>query len=224
MRKLLLFVAALTAAVMAALPLTMASAATPHVLTINKVGGPAVKVGAILKANLKVNTKAKFVNPSNTAQGVFCNRASLTNKVIKNPLKPGTAVESLTAQTFSKCTTSGLAGATVNKVVVRNLPYTTKVSDAKGFPITVTKPGSVLKTSITITALGQTFTCTYKKTTLKGNASNVGNVNIFKNQVFVLSAGPSTLCLAKGSFSATFGPLKDFSVGTATTHPKVFVN
>lgn len=223
MRKRLLFIAVLTTAMMATLPLAMASAATPHVLTINRVGGPAVKVGAILKANLKVNTKARFVNPSNTAMGVFCSRASLRNKVVRNPLRRGTAVESLTAQTFSRCTTRGLGGATVNRVVVRNLPYTTKVSDATGFPITVTKPRSVLKTSITITALGSTFTCTYTKATLRGNASNVGSVNIFKNQVFVRSAGPSTLCLAKGSFSATFGPLRDFSVGT-TTHPRVFVN
>jgi hypothetical protein len=44
-------------ALLAALPAT-ASAATHHVLTTNKVGGPNVAVGATLKAPLKAGTKA----------------------------------------------------------------------------------------------------------------------------------------------------------------------
>jgi hypothetical protein len=108
----------------------------------------------------------------------------------------------------------------VQSVKVLNLPYTTTVSDATGFPITVTKPGEVLKTSIAINSVLGLLTCTYKATKLSGKASNTGSLNIFTKQLFTLASGPSA-CPAQGSFSATFGPLKDTSV---TGSPNVFVN
>jgi hypothetical protein len=206
-------------AMLAVLPMASASAATPHVLTIVKVGGAAVKVGAIIKAPLKTGTKATFFSPGTTT-GVSCSAALVTNKVVTNPLKPGTATESLTAQTFSKCTTNITGATSVQSVKVLNLPYTSKISDATGFPVTVTKPGGVLKTSITINSVIGLLTCTYKATKLSGKATNVGNADIFKNQTFTLSSG-SSVCPAKGAFSATFGPKRDFSV---TGTPLVFVN
>jgi hypothetical protein len=206
-------------AMLAVLPMAAASAATPHVLTIAKVGGLAVQTGQVIQAPLKAGTKATFFSPGTTT-GVSCPKALVTNKVVTNPLKPGTAVESLTAQTFSGCTTNIPGTTSVKSVKVLNLPYKTTISDATGFPVTVTKPGGVLKTSIAINSVLGLLTCTYRATKLSGKASNAGNVNIFKNQVFTLSSG-SSACPAKGSFSATFGPLKDISL---TGQPLVFVN
>jgi len=219
MRKVVLLATAAVTAVLAVLPMTTASAATVDVLTISKVGGTNVAVGAILKANLKTGTKATFFSPG-TRMGVSCKQATVTDKVTANPAKPGTAGESLTAQTFTKCTTN-IAGATgVKSVKVLSLPYTTALSDAAGFPITVTKPGGALKTTIVVNSTLGAITCTYKDAKLSGSASNTGSVNAFTNQVFKLSSG-SAACLAKGSFSATFGPLQDTSV---TGNPAVFVN
>ena len=204
---------------LAILPMTGASAATPHVLTIAKVGGVAVKAGQVIQAPLKAGTKATFFSPG-TTQGVSCPKALVTNKVVTNPLKPGTAVESLTAQTFTGCTSNIPGTTTVQSVTVQNLPYKSTVSDATGFPVTVTKPGGVLKTTIKINSVLGLLTCTYKAVKLSGKATNVGNADIFKNQRFTLLSG-SQACPTVGNFSATFGPKKDISV---TGQPLVFVN
>ncbi len=206
---------------LAVLPMAAASAATPHVLTIAKVGGVAVQPGQIIQAPLKTGTKATFFSPGTTT-GVSCAVAKVTNKVLTNPLKPGTATESLTAQTFSGCTTNIPGTTSVQSVKVLNLPYRSAISDTTGppFPVTVTKPGGLLKTSISINSVLGLLTCTYTAAKLSGKATNVGNADTFKNQTFTLSSG-SSACPAKGAFSATFGPKKDISV---TGAPLVFVN
>ena len=219
MRKGVLLVMTAATAMLAVLPMAAASAATP-VLTTGKVGGAPVKVGDIIKASLVTGSKATFFNPGTTT-GISCAKATVTDKVTKNPAKPGTATESLTAQTFSSCT-SNIAGVTaVNSVTVLSLPYRATVSDAAGFPLTVTKPGGSLKTKIAVTTLLGPATCTYTRAKLSGSASNTGQKDVFKNQVFTRSSGPTNLCPAKGSFSASFGPKKDTSM---TGSPAVFVN
>jgi hypothetical protein len=217
-RRMLLAMAAVTA-MLAALPMTAASAVTHDVLTTGKVGGPNVKAGAIIEAPLKAGTKATFFGPG-TTQGVTCTKAMVTDKVVTNPAAPGTAVESLTEQTFSSCTTNIPGATSVKSVTVLNLPYRATVSVATGFPVTLTKPAGVLKTKISLNTVIGTITCTYSKTKLSGTASNAGQTDTFKNQVFALSSGPSA-CPAKGAFSASFGPKEDTSV---TGHPLVFVN
>ena len=206
--------AAAATALLAALPAT-ASAATHHVLTTKKVGGPNVAVGATLKASLKKGTKATFYSPGTTT-GVTCGKSSLTSKVTKNPAAPGTATESLTAQTFSSCTTNITGANSVKSVKVLNLPYATTVSDASGNPVTVSKPSTRLSLNTVIGVV----TCTYSAATIHGKASNTGNLITFKNQLFTLSSG-SSACPASGDFSAKFGPVKDTSVSGS---PAVFVN
>jgi hypothetical protein len=218
MRKGVLVAMTAATAMLAVLPMAAASAATP-VLTTGKVGGTPVKVGDIIKASLVTGSKATFFSPGTTS-GITCAKAAVTDKVVTNPAKPGTATESLTGQTFGKCTTNIAPGATVKSVTVQKLPYKSAISDATGFPVTVTKPGGVLQTTIVIGVLGTTVTCTYQVTKLRGKATNVGSADIFKNQTFTLSSG-SGACPAQGAFSATFGPKKDFSV---TGSPLVFVN
>lgn len=224
MRKHLLKALALGTLLLGVLPFTTACAAAatsspakrPAVLTIGKAGGKAVKVGAILKASLKTGTTARLTSPG-TTNGVSCKQSSFTDKVVKNPSSPGFALEKLTAQSFSKCSSKGIAGVTgVKGVTVVALPYRTTVSGARNHPIVVFKA----RTKLTLKTVIGTIACTYGAAKLKGVFVNAGNVNIFKNQVFSLVSG-SAACPKSGNFSATFGPIKDFSV---TNHPKVFVN
>ncbi len=221
MYKRVFLTMATATAMLAVLPMAAASAATPKVLTINKVGGVGVAIGAIIKAPLKAGTKATFFSPGTTT-GISCTAALVTNKVTANPLKPGTALESLTAQTFTGCTTNIPGTTSVQSVKVLNLPYTSAISDTTGppFPVTVTKPGGVLKTTIVVNSVLGTLTCSYRTVKLSGTAVNVGNADIFKNQRFTLVSG-SSACPTAGNFSATFGPKRDFSV---TGNPLVFVN
>ena len=215
MRTRLLLATAAATAMLAAAPLTAASAAVHHVLTTGKVGGPNVAVGATVTAGLLTGTKATFFSPGTTT-GVTCAASAATNKVTANPAAPGTAGESLTAETFAKCTTN-IAGATsVKSVKVLNLPYATTISDATGFPVIVSKP----TTKLTLGTVLGTLSCTYKAGSLKGHASNTGQKETFTNQKFTLSSG-SSACPSAGSFSATFGPETDISVSGS---PHVFVN
>jgi hypothetical protein len=207
--------AAAAASMLAVVPLTAASAATVHVLTIVKVGGPNVKVGATVAAGLKTGTKATFFSPGTTT-GVTCASAATSNTVTANPVKPGIAGESLTTQKFGKCTTNIPGATSVMSVKALNLPYKVTISDATGFPVKV----SNLSTKITLGTVIGTVTCTYKAATLKGKASNTGSTEKFTNQPFTLSSG-SSACPSSGNFSATFGPEKDISV---TGSPAVFVN
>ena len=132
-----------------------------------------------------------------------------------NPAKPGTATLSMTGQSFSGCTVS-TSGITVKSVAAYKLPFKTTVSDAKGLPVTVTKPGAV----VTVSALGTTITCTYQAPKISGTASNTGSSVAFANQTFTLVSGGS-LCPSSGTLSVTYAPLADTSV---KGDPHVFVN
>ena len=205
-------VAALTALATATAAVA-APAVTHHVLTINRVGGANVRVGAILKANLHSGSTVVFASSSGK---VVCKASLFAVKVTKNPAKPGTAVASLTAQTFSKCTTTFSGARGVKSVKLNHLPYKTTISDSTGFPVTVTGPS----TTITLNTTVGTLRCTYKAKAAKGAASNTAQTITFTKQPFSLSSGPSA-CPRKGSFSASYGPVRDTSVMTS---PHVFVN
>jgi hypothetical protein len=223
MRRQLILGAALGTALLGVVPITAASAAThsqaqrrPAVLTVNKAGGPAVKRGAVLKAGLAKGASVTFFAPG-TSNGVTCKQASFTDKVTKNPPSPGLALEQLTAQTFSKCSVHGVGGATgVKSIHVAGLPYRTTLSGRAGHPIVLFRA----RTTLTLKTVLGTLTCGYGAAKVKGTASNVGQVNIFKDQTFTKISG-SVACPTKGDFSATFGPVKDTSVKGS---PHVFVN
>jgi hypothetical protein len=220
MRKLVPVAAAIATSVsVLALPAALAYAAAPvHVLTIKKVGGPAVKVGAVLKSGLAKGKTAVF---SLGAEKLTCKSANFSAKVKINPAKPGTATESLTAETFAKCTVN-VSGVVVKSIKVINLPFKTTASDATGLPVTVsgtkTKP---IKITAKVAAGTTNVVCTYKATSVKGSASNTGSTVTFSKQKFTFVSGSSGLCPASANFSATFGPVKDTSVATS---PAVFVN
>jgi len=205
-------VAALTAFAVAA-PAEAAPAVVHHVLTIRRVGGPNVKKGAILKANLSTGAKAVFAS---SAGKVTCKVSSFTVKVIINPPKPGTATESLTKQTFSKCSTTITGARSVKSVKLNKLPYKTTISDKAGFPVTVFGP----KTTITLNTTLGTLSCSFKAATAKGHANNSKQTITFTKQPFKKSSG-SAACPSKGTFSVSYGPVRDTSV---TGSPHVFVN
>jgi hypothetical protein len=218
-KYLYLAMAAASATVLAAPVVAQAApAANHHVLTIKKVGGPAVAVKAKLSASLVKGTSAVF-----NLKGIkiTCKQSSFTAVVVKNPLKPGTATESQTTETIGKCTVS-IAGATVKSVKAVNLPYNASVSDKKGFPVTVSgrSKSKPIQLTAVAKALGQTLTCSYKAAKVSGSASNKGNTITVTNQKFTKVSG-STLCPTTSTFSAKYGPVKDTSV---KGNPAVFVN
>lgn len=218
MRKYFYVGTLVAAALVVAVPAAAAAAAPVRVLTTGKVGGPAVATGAVLKASLKVRTSAVFKTTLGT---VTCTTSTFTAKVVSNPVKPGTAKESITAETFSSCKSS-ISGVTILSNTVGNLPYNATVSDARGHPVKIsgtsaTKP---LLVTVKVKFVTSTFNCSIKAASISGTWSNTGNVVVFVNQKFVKAAGGS-LCPTSGTFSASYGPVRDSSV---RGNPAVFVN
>ena len=218
MRKYLYLAAVAASAAVVALPATSAYAAG-HVLTIKKTGGTAVKVGAVLKAGLVTGTSAVF---SLGSEKLTCKAGKFSAKVKSNPVKPGKATESLTAQSFSKCTVN-VSGITFKSIKVKNLPFKATVSDATGFPVKVSGHSKTKPILVTVdgdvSAPTVRVACSYKAASVSGHASNKGNKITFSKQKFTKSSG--ALCPASANFTATFGPVVDSSV---TGSPKVFVN
>ena len=221
MRKYFYVGTVVATALVTMLPATSASAASIHVLTRGKVGGPAVTPGSILKASLAKRSSVVFKNNLGT---LTCTKSTLTAKVTSNPAKPGTAKESITALTFSGCRISipGVPGVTVKSITVGNLPYAATVSDSKGNPVKIsgrtrTKP---LLITATVKLGTSTFSCSVKAASISGAASNRGNVIAFVSHRFTKAAGGS-FCTSSGTFSVRYGPVTDSSV---RGNPAVFVN
>jgi hypothetical protein len=209
-------------ALVAALPAAAAAAAPVHVLTTGKVGGKAVAPKAVLKASLKPRTSVVF---STNLGKLTCTKSTFTAKVISNPAKgarPATATESITAETFSGCRIS-VKGVTIKSSSVGNLPYNAAISDAKGNPVKISgrsKAKPLLLTVVVQIGTGKPFSCGVKAASIVGAASNKGNVIAFVKQKFTKASG-GAFCPASGTFSATYGPVKDTSVKGS---PAVFVN
>ena len=219
MRTYLRLTVLAASAVVIASPMIPADAATGHVLTIGKAGGTAVKTGAVLKSGLAKGTSAVF---SLGTEKLTCKAGALSAKVVTNPVKPGTATESLTAQSFSKCTIN-VSGVTFKSLKALNLPYKVSVSDAAGDPVKVTGQSSSKPVAFTAVATAGTLTvtCTYKASTVTGHASNTGNKISFSKQKFTFASGNTIACPKSANFTATLGPVTDSSVSGS---PKVFVN
>ncbi|MFG3579513.1 Tat pathway signal sequence domain protein [Micromonospora chersina] len=185
------------------------------VLTYGSVGGSAVTVGDVVKASLASGTNATFYSSTTGTTGVRCAVSSFSATVLSNPTAPGTATESLTAQSFSSCTSNVFGTTGVQSVTVNNLPYATSVTSAG----VVTISGSIQSTVVLNTLLGPT-TCVYRTASLTGSAVNSTNSITFTNQVLTKSSGPST-CFTTAYFSARYSPVLDTS---KTGSPAVYVN
>ncbi|CAM5510127.1 hypothetical protein SAURM35S_01927 [Streptomyces aurantiogriseus] len=112
-----------------------ASAADPAVLT---TANGDLAVGDEVVASLADGTAATFYSSATGTSGVSCASSNFSATVTDNPTAPGTATESLTAQTFTNCTSNVLGVLGVTSITVNNLPYTAAVSS--GGAITVSAP------------------------------------------------------------------------------------
>ncbi|MCX4765699.1 Tat pathway signal sequence domain protein [Streptomyces sp. NBC_01275] len=185
---------------------TPASAADPAVLT---TANGDVAVGDALTASLASGTAATFYSSATGTSGVSCAASTFNATVTDNPTAPGTATESLTAQTFGTCTSNVIGVLGVTSVTVANLPYATTVSSDG--TVTVTPPsGSTIQTTVVLRTLLGSINCVYQGASLAGTASNTDNSINFTSQAFAKVSG-STLCFANGYFTAKYAPVSDGS-------------
>lgn len=191
------------------------------VLTYPTVAGTAVSVGDVIQASLRSGTNATFYSSSSGTTGIKCAASSFSAKVLTNPTAPGTATESLTAQSFSSCTTNVFGTTGVQSITVNNLPYTTSVTSAGVVTISGTAAAPIQSTVVLNSLLGA-ITCVYRTSTntLTGTASNGTNSITFTNQTLTKFSGPS-LCFGTAYFTASYSPVKDTS---KTGSPAVYVN
>ncbi|NHO84063.1 Tat pathway signal sequence domain protein [Micromonospora sp. CMU55-4] len=192
-----------------------------NVLTYPTVAGTAVSVGDVIQASLRSGTNATFYSSSRGTTGIKCAASSFSAKVLTNPTAPGTATESLTAQSFSSCTTNVFGTTGVQSITVNNLPYTTSVTSAGVVTIAGTAAAPIQSTVVLNSLLGA-ITCVYRTSTntLTGTASNGTNSITFTNQTLTKFSGPS-LCFGTAYFTASYSPVKDTS---KTGSPAVYVN
>ncbi|QLQ36790.1 Tat pathway signal sequence domain protein [Micromonospora robiginosa] len=214
---------ALLTGLVGAAPATAAptTALASAVLTYPAPAGTAVSVGDVIQASLKTGTNATFYNSASGTTGIKCAASSFSAKVLTNPTAPGTATESLTAQTFTSCTTNVFGTTGVQSVTVNNLPYSTKVTSAGVVTISGTAAAPIQSTVVLNSLLGP-ITCVYRTSTntLTGTAANATNSIAFTNQTLTKFSGPS-LCFGTAYFTATYSPVKDTS---KTGSPGVYVN
>ncbi|MFI7220332.1 Tat pathway signal sequence domain protein [Micromonospora maritima] len=191
------------------------------VLTYPTAAGTAVSVNDVIQASLKSGTNATFYSSASGTSGIKCAASSFSAKVLSNPTAPGTATESLTAQTFGSCTTNVFGTTGVQSVTVNNLPYATSVTSAGVVTISGTATAPIQSTVVLNSLLGP-ITCVYRTSTntLTGTAANATNSITFTNQTLTKFSGPS-LCFGTAYFTATYSPVKDTS---KTGSPAVYVN
>lgn len=189
-----------------------------NVLTYPTAGGTAVAVNDVIQASLKTGTNATFYNSTSGTTGIKCAASSFSAKVLTNPIAPGTATESLTAQSFGTCTTNVFGTTGVQSIALNNLPYATSVTSAGVVKITGTTAAPVQSTVVLSSLLG-TITCVYRTSTnsLTGAAVNTTNSITFTNQPFTKFSGPS-LCFGTAYFSATYSPVRDSTKGNAAVY------
>jgi hypothetical protein len=201
-------VALLTSLVGAAPAVASASSSLDStVLTHGSVGGSAVAVGDVIEASLAAGTYATFYSSATGTSGVRCAASSFSATVTDNPPAPGTATESLTAQSFSNCTTNVFGTTGVRGISVTNLPYTTSVT-SEGV-VTITGP---IQSTVVLNTLLGAITCVYQAPSLIGSADNGTNSIVFTNQVLTKVSGPS-LCFSTAYFSVQYSPVLDTTQG-----------
>ena len=219
MRRYAYLAVAAVAAVTAALPATaaMADDSGTAVLTYGSAGGTAVPVGDTLSASLVSGGTATFASSATGTDGVSCATSTFTATLSSNATAPGTAEESLTAQTFGDCTSSMFGVFGVNSVTVESLPYTVALDSSGAATVTGT-----IQTTLSLSTLFGDITCTYQAHggSITGTASNTDQSMSFSNQQFDLTSG-SGLCPANGYFTASYAPVVDSSQDGS---PAVYTN
>ncbi|HKS97892.1 MAG TPA: Tat pathway signal sequence domain protein [Rugosimonospora sp.] len=216
MRRYLYMAAVAGAAALATMLPGAAFADTGAVLTYGSAGGTSVPVGDVVTASLASGTTATFYSSSTGTSGVSCTTSAFTATVTDNPAAAGVATESLTAQTFSGCTSNVFGTTSVQSVTLNNLPYTVTVDDSTN---AVTVSGSPIQTTVVLGTILGTITCVYQSTnsTIAGTADNTTNSITFTNQSFTKTSG-SALCFSSAFFTATYSPVADTTQGGSAVY------
>ncbi|WP_030313667.1 hypothetical protein [Streptomyces sp. NRRL B-3229] len=201
----------LTAAAAAlALPVAVAASAPAAaddvaVLTTGTVGGPGVAEGSTITASLASGTSATLYSTATGTSGITCGTSTFTATVGSNPTAPGTAVESLTGQTFGNCTSNVIGVLGVTSITVNNLAYNTDVSSDGA--VSVTPTSGPIQTTVVLRTLLGSVSCVYQAAAgLSGTADNSDNSIKFSNQQFTRTSG-SSLCPANGFWTAKYSPV-----------------
>jgi hypothetical protein len=209
-----------------ALALASAHKAPKPVLTIGKVGGTAVKKGAVLKASLPKGASVTFaLTADGQTASVACTSSSIEAQVLRNPARAGEATLSVWSVSVSNCGT--VDGVSLSLKAI-NPPYGATIKAAKGNPVTLTEASksAPMGFAATIKEDSVEATCVFTAASLSGQASNKGNAVGFSKQELTLdtsaSSGACTLAhITSATFTATYGPIVDSSV---KHDPKVFVS
>jgi hypothetical protein len=221
MRRITSTAVVLIAVVAGVLVANPAHAAQSAVLTTGSVGGADVAAGDIITSGLKTGTQARLVTEAGGSTGVFCDASQLTSTITSNPPAGGVATESLTAQTFSNCSSNIFGVTGVESVTVNNLPYSTSINGAAG-TISLTAPAAApIDATVRLSTPVGAVSCSFRANgnTLDGTLSNADNSRTFTDQGMTKSGGP-VICPGSSAFSATYAPAVDTSVGGS---PAVFV-
>ena len=189
-----------------------------NVLTYPTAGGTAVAVNDVIQASLKTGTNATFYNSTSGTTGIKCAASGFSAKVLTNPTAPGTATESLTAQSFGSCTTNVFGTTGVQSIALNNLQQATSVTSAGVVKISGTTAAPVQSTVVLNSLLG-TITCVYRTSanSLTGAAVNATNSITFTNRGMRRRPGPS-FCFGTAYFSATYSPVRDSTKGNAAVY------
>ncbi|WP_433386375.1 Tat pathway signal sequence domain protein [Micromonospora sp. KLBMP9576] len=189
-----------------------------NVLTYSAPAGSAVAVNDVIQASLRSGTNATFYSSATGSTGIRCAASTFSAKVLTNPAAPGTATESLTAQSFTSCTSNIFGTTGVQSVTVQNLPYATSVTSAGVVRISGTTAAPIQSTVVLNSLLGQ-ITCVYRTGTnsLTGTATNANNSITFTNQTLTKFSGPS-LCFGTAYFSAAYSPVRDVTKGNSPVY------
>jgi hypothetical protein len=235
MRKYRYLAVAVGAATVLSVSAGAAVAASAHtasvksVLTIGKLGGAAVKKGAVIKAGLPKKGKVVLTIGS---VSVPCTSSSIAAKVVKNPAKAGEASLSVTSVSVSKCATVKELSLSISlSLKAINLPYGSTIKTSKGDPVGLSEASKSKPMGFRATASsgGKVLAvCVFTAAKVSGSASNKHNTVAFSKQPFTLNkaltgAAYSTCAIlgTTSKFTATYGPLVDSSVKHS---PKVFVS
>lgn len=204
-RTLLTLTAALAAFT---LPAISPASAADNVLTAGAPGGDAIAEGTTLTASLAAGTTATLYSSATGSSGINCSASQFTAVVDEggNPSAPGTAGETLSAHTFSGCTSNVLGVLGVNSITVNNLPYHTDVNSDGTLTVTPAS-GSTIRTTIVLRTLLGNINCVYEAPSLTGVADNSDNSITFTNQQFTRVSG-SSLCFGSGYWSAKYAPVQ----------------
>ncbi len=177
MRRYVYLTAVAGAVALGTLAPSGAFAAGGSVMTTGSAAGTAVAVGDKLSASLATGTSATFYSSTSGTSGVSCSSSSFSATATANPAAPGVATESLTAQTFTGCSTNVFGTTGVQSVSLDNLPYTVSVDDSTNAVTVGAGSAGPIQSTVVINTLFGAITCVYQPVSgsIAGTANNASN-------------------------------------------------